>query len=388
MARIAIGIEDVNRRGGQERVICELLWQLAGRHEIDLICYRAEDIPEQVRVLRVRDPGRSSLFLRALWFIPASWWRARGGRYDAVLSQGTNMWSPSHVLAHTCHAQRSRNRREVQWREHPPGWRRRLEYAIRDRILYALERRLARQRRGRIIAVGIGPKRNLMHFHGLADEDIVVADNGVDHAKFHPGLREEWRGAIRAELGLSDETFVPLFVGGRWEEKGLSLLLQALPHVQHADTRLVVVGGDNAEEWGRRAESVGARERVIFAGRTPNPERYYATADCFAFLSETEGLALVSLEAAACGLPLILAEGQAPPELLEDGANGFAVPPDPTIVAAKLDALAADPDLRRRAGEETYRRSLHYSWERQAREIEAFVLGSSKKNASDTSSDG
>jgi len=378
MARIAIGIEDVNRRGGQERVICELLWRLADRHEIDLICYHAEDIPEQVRVVRVRDPGRSSLFLRALWFIPASWSRARRGRYDAVLSQGTNMWNPTHVLAHTCQAQRSQNRREVQWREHPPGWRTRLEYALRDRILHALERRIVRRCRGRIIAVGMGPKRNLMHFHGLTDGDIVVANNGVDHAKFHPGLRERWRSAIRSQLGLSGETFVPLFVGGRWEEKGLSLLLQALPHVQHADTQLVVVGGDNADEWGRRAEAVGARERVIFAGRTPNPERYYAMADCFAFLSETEGFALVSLEAAACGLPLILGEGQAPPDLLEDGVNGFAVPPDPAVIAARLDALAADPDFRRRAGEATYRRSLHYSWERQAQEIEALVLGASE----------
>jgi len=374
MARIAIGIEDVNRRGGQERVICELLWRLADRHEVDLICFHAEDIPARVRVLQVRDPGRSSLFLRALWFIPAASWRASRETYDVVLSQGTNLWNPTHVLAHTCQAQRSRNRRDVEWRQHPPGWRTRLEYAIRDRILFALERRLARRRRGRIIAVGAGPKRNLMRFHGLSDEEIAVADNGVDHDKFHPGLRDRWRAEIRAQLGLSDETFVPLFVGGRWEEKGLSLLIEALPHVQHADTRLVVVGSGDQEEFGRRAEAVGARERVLFAGRTETPERFYAMADCFAFLSETEGFALVSLEAAACGLPLILAEGQAPPDLLEEGVNGFAVPPDPAALAAKLDALAADPDFRRRAGEITYQRSLSYSWDRQAQEIEAFLL--------------
>jgi phosphatidylinositol alpha-1,6-mannosyltransferase len=97
-------------------------------------------------------------------------------------------------------------------------------------------------------------------------------------------------------------------------------------------------------------------------------------ADCFTFLSETEGLALVTLEAAASGLPLVLAEGHAAPGLLEDGVSGFAVPYDPSAIAAKLDALAADPDFCRRAGEATRKHSLHFTWERQAQVIEEFVL--------------
>jgi glycosyltransferase involved in cell wall biosynthesis len=376
MARIAIGIEDVNRRGGQERVVCELLWRLADRHEIDLICFQAEEVPEQVRVVRVFDPGRFSLFLRALWFILPASWRAARERYDAVIAQGTNLLNPTHVLAHTCQAQRAQARREAQWKQHRPSWPVRLQFALRDGIVCALERRMVRRCRGRIIAVGDDPKQNLIRCHRLADADVVVAHNGVDHALFHPGLRDEWRSRMRSELGLSDGTFVPLFVGGRWEEKGLSWLIQALARMEHADTRLVVVGRGDEAEFGRQADALGVRDKVLFAGLTPHPERFCAMADCFAFLSETEGLALVQLEAAACGLPLVLAEGHAAPDLLEDGVSGFAVPLDPAIVAAKLDALAMDPAFRQCAGEETYRRSLLYSWDRQAKEIEGFVLRS------------
>ncbi len=376
MARIAIGIEDVNRRGGQERVICELLWRLAGRHEIDLVCYRAEDIPEQVRLLRVRDPGRLSLFLRALWFIPASTWRLRGGRYDAVIAQGANLWNPTHVIAHTCHASRSRTRREVRWRRSPPGWLKRLEYAVRDPVLGALERRMARRCRGRIIAVGQTPQRNFRRHYGLSEDDIVVAENGVDHERFHPSLRDIWRAEMRKQLGIPEETFVALFVGGLWQEKGLARLIEALGLMRHRDARLVVVGSGDEAELGRHAEARGVRDRVLFTGRTTTPERFYAMADGFLFVSEVEGFALVTLEAAASGLPLILAAGDTPAELLEDGVSGFAVPPDASAIAAKLDVLASDPDFRRRAGEEAYRRSLRYSWERQAQEIEAFVLGS------------
>lgn len=378
MARLAIAIEDVNRRGGQERVICELLWRLADRHEIELICFQAEDIPPSVRVVRLFDPGRRSLFLRALWFImPASFHAARG-RYDAIVSQGANLWNPTHVIAHTCQAQRSHNRRQVQWKQSPPTLAKRLEFAIRDGLLVWLERRIARRCRGRIIAVGDDPKTNFMRFHGLSEGEIHVAYNGVDHAVFHPGLREQWRRPIRQELGLSEKTFVALFLGSRWEEKGLSLVIEALPHVKHDDFRLVVVGSGDTPAWGARAERLGVSEKILFAGRRPHPERYYAMADCFVFLSETEGLALVTLEAAACGLPLILAEGHAAPGLLGDGVNGFAVPPDARAVAAKLDALAADLDFRLRAGAASHQRSLQFSWDRQAREIEELVLGACK----------
>ncbi|HJN18705.1 MAG TPA: glycosyltransferase, partial [Armatimonadota bacterium] len=88
MAKIAIGIEDVNQHGGQERVVCELVRRLAGRHEIDLICYQAGDIPEdELNVIRLREKYRFSAFLRAQAFIGAASRQAQGGDYDAVLSQ-------------------------------------------------------------------------------------------------------------------------------------------------------------------------------------------------------------------------------------------------------------------------------------------------------------
>jgi glycosyltransferase involved in cell wall biosynthesis len=234
---------------------------------------------------------------------------------------------------------------------------------------------MTRRCRGRIIAVGDDPKRNLVEFHGLNESDVTVAYNGVDHAVFRPELRDEWRPKLRSEVGLSDSTFVALFLGSRWEEKGLRWVIEALPHVQHPDFRLVLVGSGDQQVWGSLAERLGVKEKVVFAGRRENPERWYAMADCFAFLSETEGLALVTLEAAASGLPLILAEGHAAPGLLDDGISGFAAPYDPPAIAAKLDALAGNPDFCRRAGQASHERSLRFSWDRQAREIEAFVLG-------------
>jgi hypothetical protein len=42
-----------------------------------------------------------------------------------------------------------------------------------------------------------------LHEYDLAPMEVHVTRNGVDHAVFHPGLREEARPRIAAELGLS-----------------------------------------------------------------------------------------------------------------------------------------------------------------------------------------
>ncbi len=375
MARIAIAIEDVNRRGGQERVICELLWCLCDRHDIDLICYQAEDIPQtKVRVLHIKDVIPFSLFLRALWFVAPASRLARRGRYDAVLGQGTNLWAPDYVLAHTCQAHRVHTRRERAWRDRPPGVLERVQWAIRDRLSLALERRMVHRSRGRIMAVGDVLKAQLIRYHDLGEDDVAVTQNGVSHAQFRPGLRDQWREPMRQTLGLSEAEFVVLFVGGRWEDKGVGLLLEALSLMQDNESKLVIVGRGDRDAFGKRAEELGVRERVVFAGETEHPERSYAMADCFAFLSQTEGFGLVQLEAAACGLPLVAVKGQTPPGLVEDGVSGFLVPPEPEAVASRLDAFASDRERCRRAGEASYTNSLNFTWERQAEQIEAFIL--------------
>ena len=177
---------------------------------------------------------------------------------------------------------------------------------------------------------------------------------------------------MRGELGITDETFVILFVGGLWDEKGLSYIIHALPLMQHTDTKLVVVGGGDEEEFGRRAADLGVRDRVVFAGRTPHPEHFYAMADCFAFLTQAEGLALVQLEAAASGLPLLLTRGHCPSGLVENGENGFMIPPDEIALAPKLDLIASDPDFRTRARKASRKRAMGFTWDEQARKIDAF----------------
>ena len=62
-----------------------------------------------------------------------------------------------------------------------------------------------------------------------------------------------------------------------------------------------------------------------------------------------EGLGLAALEAAACGLPVIVGDSGGAPETVRDGDTGFVVPShDHQLLAERLSLLLDNPCLRRR----------------------------------------
>ncbi|MGH9040888.1 MAG: glycosyltransferase, partial [Acidimicrobiia bacterium] len=65
-----------------------------------------------------------------------------------------------------------------------------------------------------------------------------------------------------------------------------------------------------------------------------------------------EGFGIVFLEAAACATPAVAGGSGGAEDAVVDGVTGFVVPPrDMAAVASALEALLADPDLRRRLGD-------------------------------------
>ena len=97
-------------------------------------------------------------------------------------------------------------------------------------------------------------------------------------------------------------------------------------------------------------------------------------ADCLVAPNPEEPFGLVTLEAAACGLPLIAARTGAALDLVEDGVSGFFVEPEPAQIAARLDELARDRERATAMGEAAWECAQAFSWERQAEEIEALLL--------------
>lgn len=215
-----------------------------------------------------------------------------------------------------------------------------------------------------------------------------VIYNGVDVRAFQPRWeREAEAKAEREKYGLGDEPVV-LFAGKIRESKGVGLLLAAMGLVWNdmPQAALVLAGGT---EFGRgrtdretpfyrhfKEAAVQAPGRVILTGFLPPDDmpRAYLLGDIFVAPSQNEeGLGLVFLEAAACGLPLIATRRGGIPEVVREGVNGLLLDHhhDPEELGAKILTLLSDALLRQRLGRQGREWvSQNFSWQHIAREQE------------------
>lgn len=373
--KIAIIIEDVNKVAGQERVVAELLARLAGRHELHLFCYEARDVPPEVIVHRFRRPPVKSFMAGALWIVVKSWLAVRPGQFDVVLSQGGNALNQTHTLVHACQARRWDLTRDVYWKLAPPSLPQRLLRTFWYRVTAALEGRAVRRcRHGRTLAVSSELADLLARYHRVPREGIAVCENGVDHERFSPAPEDPRRADSRAALGLGEGDVLALFLGALWLEKGAGYSVAALAQCDPR-VHLCLAGRDDPEPFRRQAEGLGVADRLHFLPPTDKPWEYYRAADVFVFPGHAEGFGLVAAEAAACGLPVLMTPIGVAERLIQDGASGYLIDQDPAHIAARLDALARDPDLRRRLGAGARESSLQFTWDRQAALIEAALAG-------------
>jgi phosphatidylinositol alpha-1,6-mannosyltransferase len=145
--------------------------------------------------------------------------------------------------------------------------------------------------------------------------------------------------------------------------KGQDVLVAGWPRVlsRHPDARLLLVGGGPGEKSLRRSISARGLERsVVLAGPVAAADlpAHYAAGDVFAMPCRTrrggldvEGLGMVFLEAAACGLPVVAGTSGGAPETVQEGSTGHVVDPrSPAAVADTISDLLAAPARARAMG--------------------------------------
>jgi len=175
-----------------------------------------------------------------------------------------------------------------------------------------------------------------------------VVCNGVDTDR----LRPLDRPAARRALGLEQDVPTAVCVGRLVPLKGQDQLLAAWPSVlaEVPDARLVFVGdGPMAARW--RALPVAAQ----WHGHSDTVGDWYAAADVVVLPSRAEGMALVPLEAMACGRSVVAFDVGG---VRQSVAGGGAIVPagDVAALARAVAARLADPALADREGRAGRRR--------------------------------
>jgi glycosyltransferase involved in cell wall biosynthesis len=179
----------------------------------------------------------------------------------------------------------------------------------------------------------------------------------------------------RAGLGVAASAFLVVAVARLSEQKGLDVLLRALPEVEHVDLAVAGDGPDRAA-LAELAASLGVDARVRFLGRRADVAALLAAADAFVLPSRREGQPLALLEAMAAGRPIVATAVPGVDELVEDGATALLVPPDdPAALAGALCRLRDDPSLRLSLGRAAAAAARVRSTPPHAARVAAVVLG-------------
>jgi colanic acid/amylovoran biosynthesis glycosyltransferase len=172
-----------------------------------------------------------------------------------------------------------------------------------------------------------------------------------------------------------------LFVGRLVPEKGVPVLLGALAELKRRGLKVdaVLVGdGPYRDELVAASRRLGLAEQLEFTGALTGTAiaPRYREADVFCLPSFAEGLPVVLMEAMANELPVVTSRLAGIAELVDDGVNGYVVPPArEDVLVDALQSLAADPGLRARMGRAGRERVLRdYDVGRSAEQLQGLFV--------------
>jgi glycosyltransferase involved in cell wall biosynthesis len=188
--------------------------------------------------------------------------------------------------------------------------------------------------------------------------NLVLWERGIDTARFSyvwadKNLRDRWSPEGKP---------IALYVGRLVKEKDIHVLIKAYQILKDrkAAIKLVIVG-----DGPLKGEIARVIPDAILAGFLSGDElsRAYASADIFVFPSTTESFGNVVLEAAASGLPAVVAAEGGVMDTIRDGETGFlSRPGDPIDFAAKVESLLNDTVLRHSMSSKALEYALTKSW--------------------------
>ena len=247
----------------------------------------------------------------------------RRGRYDAFHGwSGDSLRSliaargkavPSMIEIPTWHRNKFRRKNFYtrSEREEIPTWRTRMrvsrqqmltEYELADLVLVQSE--MAAES---FLELGRDPRR------------IFYVGRGVDPARFQPARYPD--------------RFRLVFVGSLKKRKGVHHLLRAWASLGLKDAELVLVGSIHPEL--RPALDEFRTDSVTLPGHVSDVREYLENSSAFVFVSECEGSAKATYEAAACALPAITTRESG--DVVVDGETGIVIPAnDPDALAGAI----------------------------------------------------
>ena len=186
---------------------------------------------------------------------------------------------------------------------------------------------------------------------GIPEAKLIQTPYGVDLTHFYPGLKQ-------------DKIFRIIHCGNISLRKGVHYLLQAFAELNLPGAELWLIGSmtDEIKPFLRKWGSPAIRHQGPF----PEMElhKYYSQGSVFCLASIEDGFGMVTVQAMACGLPVICTTNVGAADIVREGQDGFVVPiRDVAALKEKILYFYENPGLCRNMGESARRRvQAGFTW--------------------------
>jgi GalNAc-alpha-(1->4)-GalNAc-alpha-(1->3)-diNAcBac-PP-undecaprenol alpha-1,4-N-acetyl-D-galactosaminyltransferase len=176
-----------------------------------------------------------------------------------------------------------------------------------------------------------------------------------------------------------------LMVGRYIKSKQQDVLIEIFSKLNAPAWKLVLVGYDhlkqsNQKEWEALAQRLNVADRVVFAGKQSEVEKFYLSSKIFAFSSASEGFPNVVGEAMSAALPVVSFDCIAgPSDLVSDGESGFLIPmSNQQMFVEKLQNLIDDSSLREAMGKKSKELIQKFELNYICSEFESFMVSNAE----------
>ncbi|MDD2321343.1 MAG: glycosyltransferase [Geobacteraceae bacterium] len=211
----------------------------------------------------------------------------------------------------------------------------------------AIKSKIINRGSARLVFVSEGLRKYYVEQKGFSDRKSVTISNGVNTSLFKP-QRDD---SIRKKLGLVTGDVLVGTVGNIRASKGYVYLLKAAKVVigRNPQVHFAIAGersGSIYENLLDLRKNLGLDNHFFFLGFEPEVPRFLNNLDVFVLPSVSEGFSISTIEAMACGVPVIVTRSGGPEEIVENGLTGIIVPVRDhySLAQAVIDSIGKNRD--------------------------------------------
>ncbi len=349
----------LDNAGGMQRVSSQLIRELKSRGDVSL------------RTETVNVSGRGLVALQTIWFLLKMLVSLPGKakKFDANIVLFSSMVTAS--LAYFL-----RNRLDLPLVTINHG----RDVTLQPRIYQLFVPHIFSSLDG-VISVSLATRRQCIE-RGMNPDKGVALPNGIEMEARQVPDKEKSRTALekKFEIPLSNKKML-LTVGRKVERKGHRWFIQnVLPELSSEVVYVTIGEGPELDSVKDAAETSALSDNIFVLGRQSEKvlKQAYAAADLFIMpnipvAGDMEGFGIVLLEANIAGTPAVASDLEGIKDVIEDGKNGYKVPPMDAEKFAQITDRVLNEGLKHLAANSRKYVRSHFSWQQVAERYIGFL---------------